>query len=144
MLPKTLIIVSKCVQFVNFGKRGYRMGIWMDTLLLNLLIPIVIWIIGILYLKRPSENINWTHGYRTKRSMKNQETWEYAQRHFGGVCCRWGIGFATVILLLMISVIGMSEKTIRTIGSMIGTSEGFLMAYLLVPTERALKKKYGM
>lgn len=120
------------------------MGIWMATLLLNLLIPIVIWIIGILYLKRPSKSINWMHGYRTQKSMKNQETWEYAQRHFGGVCCRWGIGFATVVLLLMILVIGKSEKIIGTIGSAIGTSEGFLMAYILVPTERALKKKFGM
>ncbi|MFH6602884.1 SdpI family protein [Maribacter algicola] len=32
------------------------------------------------YKEHPPKNINWLYGYRTKRSMANQEVWEYANR----------------------------------------------------------------
>jgi uncharacterized membrane protein len=99
---------------------------------------------GILYLKKPFPNINWMHGYRTQRSMKNQETWEFAQRYFGSTCFRWGAGIVLLTLILMISVLGRSEKIVGMVGTVIGTAQGFVMIYLLTPTERALEKKFNM
>lgn len=35
---------------------------------------------GIIFKKNPPKKINWWYGYRTKRSMENQEKWDFAQR----------------------------------------------------------------
>ncbi len=120
------------------------MKFWISTLVLNLQIPMIMLLVGIRYLKNPAKNINWMHGYRTKRSMKSQETWEFAQRHFGSVCCRWGVGFILLILAAMFSVLGESEKLIGIVGTVLGTAEGMIMIYLLIPTEMALKRKFNM
>lgn len=124
--------------------RDIKMRFWIATLLLSLMLPFSMSIIGFLYLRKPSKTINWMRGYRSKRSIRNQETWEFAQRHFGGVCCRWGIVMVLFIVILMLSVFGSSEKIIEIVGAVIGTAEGFIMVYLLTPTERALKKKFGV
>lgn len=120
------------------------MGFWITTLLTDLLIPITILINGILYLKKPEKHINWMHGYRTERSMKSQETWEFAQRYFGRMCYYCGIGFTLVTFLLMFSVFGKPQKVVNTLGNILGVTECILMVCILFPTERALKKKYDV
>ena len=37
---------------------------------------------GLLFRKTPKE-INYVYGYRTKRSMMNEETWRFANQYFG-------------------------------------------------------------
>lgn len=120
------------------------MKFWILTLILNLLIPLGMLGIGLLYLKRPYKSINWMHGYRTERSMKNQETWDFAQQHFGNMCFQWGVGFLVLTLILMFAVLGRSEKIIGMVGTVLGTAQGFVIIYLLTPTERALEKKFHM
>ncbi len=118
------------------------MRFWIATLMFNLLIPIIMLIVGILYLKKPMKKISWTHGYRTDRSMQNQETWEFAQKHFGNTCYRSGILFTVLTFILMFSVLGQTKQVVGILGNVLGTVEGFLMVYVLVTTENALKKKY--
>ena len=40
---------------------------------------------GLFLWKCPPKNINGLIGYRTKRSMQNQESWDFAQRYAGKV-----------------------------------------------------------
>ena len=35
---------------------------------------------GVVFKVNPPKKINWWYGYRTKRSMENQETWDCAQK----------------------------------------------------------------
>ncbi|MCX2718708.1 SdpI family protein [Lentiprolixibacter aurantiacus] len=35
---------------------------------------------GILWRRFPPKNINYFYGYRTQRSMKNQQTWDFANQ----------------------------------------------------------------
>ncbi|MEX0312921.1 MAG: SdpI family protein [Allomuricauda sp.] len=35
---------------------------------------------GLIFKKNPPKKINWWYGYRTKRSMENQEKWDFAQK----------------------------------------------------------------
>ncbi len=120
------------------------MNFWLVTLLFNLLIPVVMLIKGILYVTKPAPKINWLHGYRTKRSVKSQETWEYAQRHFGKSCCRLGIGLLLLVIISMTSVLKTNKEIIGTVGSLVGTLEGLAMTYALIPTEKALKKTFDV
>lgn len=120
------------------------MSFWMATLILNLIIPMFMSVIGLRYIKNPPPNINWMYGYRTQRSMKNQETWEFAQRHFGNICFRLGTGFVLLVLIAMFAIGGETEKVMSIVGTVLGTAEGIILIYLLIPTERALEKKFHM
>ena len=46
---------------------------------LSLFIPIIMIVFGILMWFAPPKGRNTSYGYRTKRSMMNEETWDYAQ-----------------------------------------------------------------
>lgn len=35
---------------------------------------------GQIFKNNPPKHINWWYGYRTKRSMKNQKQWDFAQK----------------------------------------------------------------
>lgn len=35
---------------------------------------------GLIFKKNPPKEINWWYGYRSRRSMKNQEQWSFAQK----------------------------------------------------------------
>ena len=59
------------------------METWLYELFICLLIPMAMLINGILHLRRPPKSINWHYGYRTKRSMKSQEAWEFVQQYCG-------------------------------------------------------------
>lgn len=50
------------------------MGFWIFLLVCSLLIPAVMIVAGFLMWKHPPKKINGFYGYRTTRSMKNQDT----------------------------------------------------------------------
>ena len=56
----------------------------------SVLIPALMLLFGWLFLRRPPRRINSIYGYRTARSMQNQETWEFAHRVGGRVWLRTG------------------------------------------------------
>ena len=51
-----------------------RVGFWVFMLIMVLLIPIIMITFGKLFSKKAPKDINYTFGYRTKRSMMNMET----------------------------------------------------------------------
>ncbi|MGX7108662.1 SdpI family protein [Facklamia miroungae] len=54
-----------------------------------------------MFSKRKLPNkINSLYGYRTKMSMKNKETWQFAHQHSGNVWIKFGL----ILLLLIIMV----------------------------------------
>ena len=59
------------------------MGFWIFMLIMVLLIPITMIAFGRLFLNSAPHNINSTFGYRTKRSMMNEDTWKFAHSYIG-------------------------------------------------------------
>ena len=62
--------------------------IYMNELLIfvlvtTLLIPIIMLVFGAIFSKKAPKSINHIYGYRTPRSMKNQNTWEFANMYCG-------------------------------------------------------------
>ncbi len=45
---------------------------------------------GCMMLKWPPKKINSLYGYRTERSMRNQENWEFSQRYSAKKMIFWG------------------------------------------------------
>ena len=70
------------------------MKFWIFMFVMNLLTPLVMIIYGRIYEKKPPQKPKSKFaysGYRTKMSMINIETWEYAHRFFGKLWFRFGI-----------------------------------------------------
>lgn len=62
-------------------------------------------IIGVLLIKYPPKNINSIIGYRTKKSSKNQEMWDFAQKLSGKIFRIMGIvNFVVVSSIILLFV----------------------------------------
>lgn len=117
---------------------------WGNILVLNLMVPLVMLMMGMVHLIRPPVNRNWLYGYCTRRSTKSQESWEFAQRYFGKTCSIWGIAVCFFVCALMLLVLKKEEAIIRCVGSLIGVAEGIIMISAFMATERILKKKFDV
>lgn len=119
------------------------MGFWIFMTCCNLLIPALMLIFGRLMLHHPPKSINMAYGYRTKRSMQNQETWDFAQAACGRLWQRAGCIMLPLSLLAMLPVMGKSSGAIGSYGAVTATLECMVLIFSILPVERALKKKFG-
>lgn len=70
----------------------------MALLFVNMIIPVMMIVVAILFWKYVPNKINYFFGFRTSLSMKNKETWTFAHRHISRVWLIIGI------ILLVVSV----------------------------------------
>ena len=118
------------------------MWFWWFMLCCDLMIPIAMIIFGRMMWKHPPKKINGIIGYRTRRSMKNMETWEFAHNHSGKLW--WKIGWIILIpsILVHIPIYGHSESTIGIVVGILGTIQAVILIVSIFPTERALKRAF--
>jgi uncharacterized membrane protein len=98
---------------------------------------LIVAFIGILLLRFPPENINNWYGYRTRRSMSEQDAWDFAQRF----SARRMIAAGT--LLLLIAIPGFFIKMEESLA--VGLGFALIVIALFIPivqTEKALKEKF--
>ena len=118
------------------------LGFWIYMLFMDLLIPVMMIGIGILFQKHPPKRINGICGYRTKRSMQTQETWDFAHRYYGTLWVKIGLVLLPLSVLPLIFVYG---RDIDLIGIVGGIVTGVQILPLIVPiliTEHALKENF--
>lgn len=83
-------------------------------------VPIVMIIFGNMFLKNPPKKPNWAFGYRTKFSVKSQETWDFSQNLIGKYWKTLGL----VLLPLSNATLAIiSGCDIDTIGKVVGVIE---------------------
>ncbi len=118
------------------------MWFWWLIFVCDLLIPITMIIAGRMMWKHAPKKINGVIGYRTAHSMKNIDTWNFAQEHCGRLW--WKIGW---IMLLPSSVIHLpfyhsSENMIGIVAAVLYTIQCLALVLSISPTERALKRTF--
>ena len=118
------------------------MGFWIFMLVMNLLMPAMMLGFGWIFVHRPPKTINWGYGYRTARSMRNQDTWDFAHQYAGKLWLKWGIWFLFLSVLVMLPLIGQSVEVVGTVGGVLCLVECVPLVYVIVPTERALKQAF--
>ena len=74
---------------------------WLPVLAMDLLIPLVMTGFGRRFMKKPPARINGLWGYRTARSMKSRESWDFAHRYCGRLWYRWGLALVPITLLCL-------------------------------------------
>ncbi len=99
---------------------------------------IIFVICGLIILYFPPKKINALYGYRTKKSMKNQEYWDFTQKYSAKEMIKLGG------LLSCCSVFGFIFKFEEFINIIIGLSLLILTAIILMfRVEKAINKKFG-
>lgn len=97
---------------------------------------------GRMMCKCPPKEINGGWGYRTKRSMKNMDTWKFAHEYCGRLW--WKIGWAMLIpsVIVQFPFLNSSDDTIGTAGAVLCTIQCVILLGTIFPVERALKRNF--
>ena len=118
------------------------MGIWLMMLAANVLIPLTMMVLGRRFQTRPPKTINPVFGYRTRRSMQNQDTWGVAHRYCGKLWVRWGGITLAVTGVAMGCLWGQTAEVTCAAGGIVCGIQLLVLLGSLVPTERALKQTF--
>lgn len=94
----------------------FPMAFWWFMLICALLCPLIMVFFGFLFLKHPPKGINAFYGYRTARSMRSRECWDYANRYFGRLILAGGTLCLPVCILLLLLMRDMGETQIAVAG----------------------------
>ena len=116
------------------------MGTWISMLLICMLIPLSL--IFMWYLCPKIKSVNSWMGYRTARSKKNSETWEFAQKSCADNSLKMFLPTAALTLIIMLFVLNKEDKVIQYVG--LGITMAQLLSYgvVLYLAEKDLKKEF--
>ena len=118
------------------------MWFWWFMFCCDLLIPSVMILGGRIMWKHPPKNINCIIGYRTSRSMKNIDTWIFAQSHCGKLWWKIGLIIFVPSVFIHIPFYGASVEIIGNMGLILVIIQVIILICSIFPTERALKEKF--
>lgn len=119
------------------------MGFWWFMFFCNILIPITMIILGLFMWKKSPKRINSFYGYRTERSMKNMDTWQFAHEHCGKLWWKLGLAMLIPSALIMLPFIGHGEDTVGTVGVVVTILQCVVLIISIFPTEAVLKQTFN-
>lgn len=118
------------------------MGFWIFMFFMDLLIPIIMLFFGVKFRKAGPKEINSLYGYRTSRSMKNKDTWQFAHQYCGKIWFYTGIILIPLSVIPLLFVIGKNEDTVGWVGAIICYVQMVPLLGSIFFVERALKKTF--
>lgn len=118
------------------------MGFWFFMLATVLLIPLLMAGFGALLYKSPPKAVNHAFGYRTKRSMKNVDTWLFAQRCCGRLWQRWSWPMLAVSAAAMLPFQRAEEDTVGLLTVLLLSLQMLSLISTIFLVERKLKNSF--
>lgn len=118
-------------------------GFWWFMFVFNIWIPLLMIGFGKYFSRNAPGEINHWFGYRTARSMKNRDTWEFAHHYFGFLWLRTGRVLLVVSVAAMLPVYGKSIELVGTYGGGLCVIQMIVMLVPIFFTESALKREFG-
>jgi uncharacterized membrane protein len=98
--------------------------------------------VAYLFIKKTPNQINDLYGYRTKRSKKSDETWQFAHRYYGKIWLFLSPVLMVLITTVFLLIINESDYVIF-ISSIIITFILITVTSLsIIPVEKALKSHF--
>ncbi len=110
--------------------------------LCNLLIPVVVIVTGRIMWKHYPKNINGLVGYRTSRSMKNMDTWKFANEYCGRLWYKMGLFMLALSILVSVVLLGTNDSTYSIISLIFVLVQCVVLIVSIFPVEIALKKMF--
>lgn len=118
------------------------MWFWWFMFFCDMLIPVTFIICGRVMWRQTSKKINRWVGYHSGRSMRNPETWKFANEHCGQLWWRIGWVMLPVSALIHVPFLHSSVDTIGTVGGILCTVQSLFLIFSAIPTEVALKRRF--
>ena len=106
------------------------------------LIPLVMVIFGIVFCITAPKNINMIFGYRTERSMKNEDTWQFAHKHIGKTWLLLGIPVLIISVVALAIATGAGDIAVTAVGTGLSIVQMVVLIASIFPTERALERTF--
>ncbi len=118
------------------------MGFWF-LFIYNLFIPMLMILIGKRFYNKPPKEINSIIGYRTTRSMKNQQTWVFANTYMGKLW--WQVGLVLIILTVLVQLpfIHSDFDKLGILSCVIIVVQSLFMLLPIIFVEKALKENFN-
>lgn len=117
-------------------------GFWIFMLIMELVVPLIMIGFGICFSKNAPKEINQVFGYRTTRSMKNQETWKFAHNYSGKLWKRIGLIMTPIIVIVMLFSYGKDINYVSNFGLVITGIQIIVLIVSIFPVEVALKRNF--
>lgn len=118
------------------------MGFWIFMTAMTLLVPGILISVGAWMEKHPPEEINWIYGYRTGRSMKNQEAWDFANRYGGKLMRRAGWVTLVISVCVMALTLFQSDDVISAVSVTLIFCQLIPTVGVIPVVERQLRKRF--
>ncbi|MBO4996579.1 MAG: SdpI family protein [Lachnospira sp.] len=118
------------------------MWFYITMFICNLLIPFLMIVIGNIMYKHPPQNINGWIGYRTTRSMKNEDTWQFAHHCCGRIWFKAGFILIIPTMIAMMPFIHSNDDVIGLVSLIIEGIQLVVLFGTIAPVEAALKRKF--
>ena len=118
------------------------MWFWFFMTVSNLILPVLMIVLGKVFVKKPPKQINGFYGYRTRRSMKNQAAWDFSHLYCGKLWRKMGWFILPVSTMVMFLVIGKSDDIVGVVGGAVITAECMVLLSSIILVERALAKQF--
>ena len=93
-------------------------------------------------MKSAPKKINRIFGYRTKMSMKNCDTWEFAHKYIGKLWLRFGLLLIPITVIPMLLVLGKNENVVGTVGLIVSFINTVVLIIPIFFTEKALNSAF--
>lgn len=118
------------------------MGFWFWMTVTSMLVPGIMMSVGAWMRKHPPKQINWVMGYRSTRSMKSQESWDFANRYSGKLMFRAGWMTLVVSLVVMLLILFRSETVVSIVSVVLVFCQLIPLLAVLPMVEQQLKKRF--
>lgn len=118
------------------------MAFWVFMLVCDMLTPALMILMGWSLWKHPPKDINSLLGYRTTRSMKNQDTWHFAQEYCGKLWYKLGLLQILPSVVPFAFLLNADEGTVSTVGMSVLFVQMAVLIGAIFPTEAALKRNF--
>ena len=119
-----------------------KYGFWIFMFIVDLLIPLLMLVFGWVLLKKPPKQINGIYGYRTARSMKNMDTWNFAHAYCGKLWSKIGGLMFPISMILMLFLKDKDSDTIGLWGGILIAIQTLVLIIAIFPVAHALKKNF--
>ncbi|MGL5869536.1 MAG: SdpI family protein [Clostridium chrysemydis] len=93
---------------------------------------------GGLFLKKPPKEINGLYGYRTTMSMKNKDTWDFANKAIGKLWFKLGIA-----LFIITVILGFNKELLGKYGLVLFYLQIAVLILSIFPVEKKLKENFN-
>ena len=108
----------------------------------SLLVPVIVIITGRMMWKHYPKNVNGLIGYRTTLSMRNIDTWKFANEYCGRLWYRIGILMLIFSIIICLLFFKASYNTAFTASLILIAIQCIILVATIFPTENALKREF--